>query len=81
MGTIKSGWPFSVVAMDIMGPFPVTARGYKYILVVGDYFSKWLELIPLSDMTAAHVASRFVEIVVSRFGVPHTLHTDQCRSE
>ena len=28
-GTIKSDWPFSVVAMDIMGPFPVTARGYK----------------------------------------------------
>ena len=46
-------------------------------LVVGDYFSKWLELIPLSDMTAAHVASRFVEIVVSRFGVPYTFHTDQ----
>ena len=77
LGTIRAGAPFSVVAMDIMGPFPVTSLGHKYILVVGDYFSKWLELIPLSNMTAECVASRLVEIVVSRFGVPHVLHTDQ----
>ena len=52
MGTIRASAPFSVMAMDIMGPFPVTSRGFRYILVVGDYFSKWLELIPLMQMTA-----------------------------
>ena len=28
-----------------MGPFPYSC-GYKYILLVVDYFSKWVESIP-----------------------------------
>ena len=40
------------VAVDIMGPLPKTNDGNLYIMVVGDYFSKWTESYPLKNHTA-----------------------------
>lgn len=37
--------PWTVVAGDIMGPFPKSKAGYKYILVFQDLFTKWIECI------------------------------------
>ena len=37
------GAPLERVAMDILGPLPVTERGNRYVLVIGDYFTKWVE--------------------------------------
>lgn len=31
------------MAIDLLGPSPVTPRGNKYVLVVMDYFTKWEE--------------------------------------
>ena len=36
---------FYVWGIDFMGPFP-SSYGYKYILLVVDYVSKWVEAIP-----------------------------------
>ena len=33
--------PMEHVAMDILGPLPLMECGDKYILVIGDYFTKW----------------------------------------
>ena len=46
--------------MDIMGPLPTTESGQKYILAVGDYFSKWKEVFPLPNQEANTVAERLV---------------------
>ncbi len=35
--------PFSRIAMDIFGPLNRTKKGNRYILVVIDYATKWLE--------------------------------------
>jgi hypothetical protein len=51
------------VAMDIMGPFdPPTESGNVYILVIGDYLTKWVEVfpIPMPDKTAERCADIFV---------------------
>ena len=74
------GYPLQRVAMDILGPLPSTTRGNKYVLVVGDYFTKWVEAYPMINMEAKTVADLFVHQFVSRFGVPDTLHTDQGRN-
>ena len=67
------------VAMDILGPLPETDRLNKYVLVVGDYFTKWTEAFPLPDMEAVTVARRLVEFIC-RIGTPEYLHTDQGRN-
>ena len=63
--------------MDIMGPLPETPRGNRYILVVGDYFTKWKEAYPLPDMEALSIAKVLVNEFICRFGVPDSIHTDQ----
>ena len=71
------GAPMERVALDIVGPLPETERGNKYILVVGDYFSKWMEAYPIPNQTAVMVAEKFFNEFVCHFGVPSLLHSDQ----
>ena len=75
---IVVGIRFAKVAADILGPITrVRETGNKYILVLTDYFTKYVVTVPLSTITAADVAKAFVEKWVLRFGAPDTLHTDQ----
>ena len=61
------------------GRFPKTEDNNRYILVIGEYFSKWTESIPLPDITAKTVAHAFVEQFICRYGMPVEIVTDQGR--
>lgn len=71
---------FERIAVDILGPLPVTNRGNKYLLVVMDYFTKWPEVMPIPNQETETVAEALVENVFSRFGLPMELHSDQGRN-
>ena len=71
--------PLQRVAMDLLGPLDETERGNKYILVVVDYLSKWVEGYPLKDMTATTCADVFTREFVCRYGFPLQVHSDQGR--
>ena len=59
--------------MDIIRPFPKAAWNKKYLLVGTDYFTKWVEAEPLANIRDVDV-KRFVwKNIVTRFGVPHSL--------
>ena len=75
--TIESEYPFQKISWDIMCPLPATTRGHKYILVVTDLFSKWVEAFPLVTTDSVTLAKVLVEEVVCRYGVPQYLHSDQ----
>nr|GEX39219.1 reverse transcriptase domain-containing protein [Tanacetum cinerariifolium] len=55
---------FDVWGIDFMGPFP-SSKGNKYILVVVDYLSKWVEAkaLPTND---ARVVVKFLKSLFSR---------------
>eukprot|EP00117_Sycon_ciliatum_P001937 scpid64630/ scgid7390/ Retrovirus-related Pol polyprotein from transposon 412; Protease; Reverse transcriptase; Endonuclease len=72
-----AGYPFEIVALDIVGPLPETSQGHKYLLVMADYFTRWVEAFPLRDITAVSVAAAVVNGWISRFGAPEQLHSDQ----
>ena len=63
--------------MDLLGPLPRSDSGNCWIMVVGDYCSKWMEAYPLPDAKAETAANKFVSEFVCRFGVPLELHSDQ----
>ena len=62
-----------------MGPLQVTEKGNQYIMVIGDYFSKWKEAYPLPDQCAQTVTDRIAFEFIGRFGIPTRIHTDQGR--
>ena len=68
------------IAVDVMGPLPVTKKGNKYLLVAMDYFTKWPEAYALQDQEAKTVATVLVREFVCRFGTPLELHSDQGRN-
>ena len=74
------GYPFERIALDIMGPMPTTESGDKYILVVGDYFTKWKEALAIPNQEAKTIAEKLVKEVISRYGVPIRIHSDQGRN-
>ena len=75
----RAGEPLQRMALDIMGPLPTTTGGNRYVLVMADYFSKWVETAALPDQGAVTVAKALVEKVICRFGIPEELHSDQGR--
>ena len=75
-----TGEPFARIGIDISGPYNATTDKNKYILVVSDYFTKWVEAYPMRDMEAKTVAETLVEGYISRMGVPMIIHSDQGRN-
>ena len=62
--------------MDIVGPFPKAARNKRWLLVGIDYFIKLGEVEPLANIRDVD-AKKFVwKNIVTRFGVPHILISD-----
>jgi transposase InsO family protein len=58
--------------LDYLGPFPDSAdpRNNRYALIMIEHFSKWLEVAPVKEATAATTAFEFLHRVISRFGLP-----------
>ena len=52
-----------------MGPFP-SSRGNKFILVVVDYVSKWMEAMASPTNESRVVAKLLKKVIFPCFGVP-----------
>ena len=75
MGHVPVSGRFERVAMDLLDVSVISAKGYKYILVVCDYFTKYTEAYPLKDKTTHSVADALMDIWLPRYGFP--MHSDQ----
>ena len=65
------------VHMDMLGPFPPSEQGNKYILVMVDQFTKWVEIHALPDITTVQTTKCAVDQFFSRSGTPLQIDTDQ----
>nr|KYP59444.1 Pol polyprotein [Cajanus cajan] len=65
--------------MDILGPFPPAKGQLKFLLVAIDYFTKWIEACPLAKITTEDIRKFTWKSIVCRFGIPHSLVTDNGR--
>ena len=68
------------VHLDILGPFCESEAGNRYVVIIVDQFSRWLEMVPLTIQDAESIARAFFESYVVRFGAPFVMHTDQGRN-
>ena len=80
MGQYNVGLPMERIALDILGPLPLSESGNQYLLIIADYFTKWPEAYPLPNQEATTVAKVLVNEMICRFGVPLEIHSDQGRN-
>jgi hypothetical protein len=74
--TIPLGWPFAEWGLDMVGPLKKSSPGgHTFMLVAVDKFTKWIEAMPVTS-AATTCAVQFLRSIVSRFGVPHSIITD-----
>ena len=78
--SIVTSYPLQLVAMDIVGPFPESAAGNLYILVVADYFTRYTAAYPIPNQEAITIATKLVDEFFFRFSPPERLHSDQGRN-
>jgi hypothetical protein len=70
-------WSFRGWGMDTTGKInPPSSKGHQYILVITDYFTKWVEVIPMKTEISKDVINIIKEHVIHRFGIPQTITTD-----
>ncbi|XP_009389876.1 uncharacterized protein LOC103976409 [Musa acuminata AAA Group] len=73
---IDCAWPFAQWGLDLLGPFPPVAGQRRYIVVGVDYFTKWVEVEPLATITARQIEKFVWRNLITRFGLPKTIITD-----
>ena len=49
--SVTSPWPFQQWGLDILRPLPIGKGQCKFIILVVDYFTKWVEAKPLATIT------------------------------
>ena len=73
---LSSPWLFAQWGPDILGPFPKAVGNKRFLLVSTDYFTKWVEAKPLANIRDIDAKKFIWKNIVTRFGVPHTLISD-----
>ena len=64
------------VLMDIFGPLPATWKGYKYILVLMDQFSKLTKLYPMRDQKLDSIIDALEDKHLKKIGIPEVILID-----
>jgi len=60
----------------LVGSVNPPSRGYIWILVVTEYFIKWMEAVPFCKATGRTVANFIKENIIVKFGVPYRIISD-----
>jgi hypothetical protein len=70
-------FPFSKWGLDFIGPInPLSSARQVFILTTTNYFTKWVEVVPLKHSTYDQVIYFLENNIFSRFGLPLEIITD-----
>ena len=58
MQSVGAGVTLERVGIDVMGPLPETDKGNRFVLVIGDYWTKWMEAYPIPGPYSVHGSLR-----------------------
>ena len=61
----------------MLGPFPESTQGNKYVLAVTDYFTKWVKICAIPDKSTVTHGGVILNEVITGFGCPYDIHSDQ----
>lgn len=62
--------PLEFVALDLLGPLPVTRQVNRFLLVIGDRYIKDAQTVPLKTVMASECAHAFFSHWMAKYGAP-----------
>jgi transposase InsO family protein len=65
------------IAMDVVGPIQESNKGYRYILVISDWSSRFVFTISMKNQTAPTIARCLVDKLITKYGAPRAVLTDR----
>jgi hypothetical protein len=68
--------PFTKWGIDYTTCNPLSARGHRYIIVAIDYFTKWVEAMPMFKDDGETATLLLFNQIIARFGIPREIVTD-----
>lgn len=71
---------FQHLAVDILGPLPVTWQGNRYLVVFTEYLTKWTDIFPVKNTDAITIAKLLTNEIILHHGAPRTLLLDWGRN-
>ena len=64
--------------MDLIGKiYPPSSKKHAFIIVATDYFTKWVEAQPMTNVSQTDVIKFIERQIIHRFGIPETITADQ----
>ena len=76
LNPLPVGAPFERLGIDIM-EMPLTQDGNRYVIVMMDYLTKWVEACAIPDQSSETLARVLVDYVICRHSVPKELLSDR----
>lgn len=73
--TISNLAPMEELHLDFMGPMELPGKEVKFILVILDSFTRFIELFPIKECNAEAVAESLIQHM-GRYGTPLAIKTD-----
>ena len=78
LGTVAAGFPMKVSRCRHLRTLSRKRTGELiFILVAGDYFTKWTEAYAIPNQEAITISQKLVDQMFCRFSPPDQLHSDQ----
>ena len=70
-------WPFSMWGMDVIGPISLkTYNGLRFIFVIIDYFTKWVEATSYASVTRSMICKFIKKEIICRYRIPERIILD-----
>jgi hypothetical protein len=73
---ITPSWPLQRWGLDLVGPLPAAQGNCRFAAVVVDYFTKWVEAKPLTNIKVPTIQKFFWQNIIYIFGVLRELTVD-----
>jgi len=71
--TLWSPWSFMQWGLDVVGLLPHAQTQLRFLLDATDYFTKWVEAVPLLDIMGQQIIKFLWQNIVNRFKLPHSI--------
>lgn len=72
---LATSWTFCQWGLDLVGKInPSSYNGHKFILVATKYFTKWIEVVPLINITGKQIAAFILNYIISLLNTNDDYH-------